>query len=645
MRIINELPKTLVDTYQRFLSDVPEEYQPLATKLLHFLVGSSRSLTLEEMRVLIAIQGHHHTIAAVEGNAEPNMRATLEKALGPLVRIWDSRIYLVHQSLKDFLRNLSIHPENPLCATYGIDLGKASLLFAETCVSYLLLEDFQSDLFTSDQQSIKNSPISPAATSIEDIEDEAPFEQFWNLQGTGEDFLFKDPEVTESEACASITTKYPLFDYATKNWAAHFRAAFNFSQHDLQESVVRLSDCSNTQGMNWLRFYWHQMEPEISLPLNFSPLLTGSYFGHISTVELALSHDSTPDSHLGAHAIYWASRMGHLDVVNRLLQENINADVEVITGQTAFIAAVQLGHLEVVKRFLEDEGLISGTREYRVNHAVMGGRTPLSIASSRGFVEIVRQLLQHPRLQPDITGYDQWTPLYYAVDGNYMDIVQLLLTDNRTSINHVDREGRNILSWAAAAGHLEIAKYIISIKDLRADEPDHKGRAPFSWAAGQGHLETVKFLQHSCAISTKVDGQRIDISRKDNFGRNALSWACERGHRKVVEYLIKHDPKGVDEADVDGWTPLAWALFCQAPTTVQALLDSGLVDVNKKDRGGKCALSWAVDYGYLDVVKILLSVEGIDIQSTDRNGWTPMRYATSSHPHPDIIQVLQEASR
>lgn len=36
------------------LYSISAEYQELASKLLHFLVGSLRPLTLEEMRILLA---------------------------------------------------------------------------------------------------------------------------------------------------------------------------------------------------------------------------------------------------------------------------------------------------------------------------------------------------------------------------------------------------------------------------------------------------------------------------------------------------------------------------------------------------------------------------------------------------------------
>ncbi|CZR56660.1 uncharacterized protein PAC_06549 [Phialocephala subalpina] len=640
MRIIDELPTTLKATYERFLSDISMEYQPLATKLLNILVGSSRPLSLEEMRILIAIQSHHRTIAAVEEDAEPNMRETLQGVLGPLVRISESesKIYLVHQSLKEFLEDLSNQPDNPLSTLYGVDFGKAHSLLAEACASYLLLEDFNEDLFSSDQIVNTYSPTSPVAMSPED----ADVEHLWDGYALGEDTLFKEPEASETEACISIAARYALFEYGARHWAEHFREASksNAPASDLQKSVTTLSDGVQTQGMNWLRFYWNQAESETSLPMNFVPLLIASYFGHLTTVELILSKEPGTAPDLGARAIYWASRMGRNAVVDRLLRENFNPDLEIVTGQTALIAAVTLGHLAVVKHFLEDDGAIPGQGGYRVNHAAIRGRTPLSIAASNGSVDIVRILLQHPQIQPDIVSSDHRTPLHWAVCGKYLDIVQMLLTDNRISVNRVDREGRNVLSLAAEAGDNEIVKYLISFTQLRADEPDNEGRTAFSWAAGAGHLETVRLLRRSCAISTKSMPARIDIGKRDNAGRNPLSWACGAGHCNVVEYLIRHNRQGVDTADLDGWAPLAWALFSHNPKVVRLLLDSGFVDVNKKDANGRSPLSFAVDYGYLDVVKVLLSVEGIEVSSTNDRGWTPLSYAAN---RPDIAKLLEEA--
>jgi ankyrin repeat protein len=624
-RIIDELPQTLTATYERFLHGISTEYQRHASRLLHLIVGSVRPLTLEEMRLLIAIQDDHRTLAAVEEDALFNIQETIEGVLGPLIRIWDSRIYLVHQSLKEFLQTLSSQSEHPLSATYGVNPRKASLLLAHACVSYLLLDDFKQDLFTKDQPSTEASPISPVAT----FHKTESIEQIWDPFTVGDDTFLNDPAIFEADACVSIGKQYALFDYAARHWPEHFALASSTSPPELQQSVLLLSDASSPQGLNWFRFYWLHAETDLSCPQDFIPIVAASYFGHLTSLKLLLQGGSPIEADAGTRGIYWASRMGHSDVVDLLLREGVNPDARTLNGQTALIAAVQFNRLDVVNRLLEDEGFISKEKGYRVNYAMLGDRTPLSIAAGNGLPEVVRNLLQHSRIQPDIADSDQWTPLFWSITGKHLDVLQLLLVDNRLSVNHVDKSGRNLLSWAASEGELEFVKYLMSLKHLRADEADRNGRTALSWAAGHGHLETTIFLRRS---------QRIDVSKKDRDGRNAISWACSGCHDAVIKYLIKYDPKGVDEADVDGWTPLAWALFTKAPKTVQLLLDSGLVDVNKKDINGRSALSFAAGYGYLDVVQILLKTEGIEIDSKDNDGLTPL---TCASRHPDVVKALQ----
>ena len=616
--IVDQLPKTLAETYERFLYGISAEHQDHARQLLHLVVGSLRPLTLEEMRSLLAIQDHHRTLASLEEDALFNIQIYIERVLGPLVRIWDAQIYLVHQSLKDFLLSLSTQSTHPLSAIFGIDPREASSVLARACVQYLLLDDFENDLYSRHRPSLEESPISERESST----DAGSIEQFWDSMNIGDDTLFNDPAELEAEYCAYIAKQYPLFDYSARYWTKHFLSASPRSIPELQDSVLTLSNTASSHGLNWFRYYWICSEINLSRPDNFSPIVTASYFGHVTSLKSVLREGVSIDPSMGCHSIYWASRMGHQSIVDLLLGKGISPDVEVLEGQTCLTAAVQFNHIHVVGRLLEDEGFIAARQCYRVNYAARGGRTPLSIAAGNGLVEIVRKLLQHPRVQPDIEDANKWTPLFWSISGKHLDVLQLLLRDEQVSVNHLDKSGRNVLSWASSEGEHEMVKYLMSLKHLNAHEPDRKGRTALSWAAGSGHLQTTAYLR-----------RRIDVSTKDNDGRNALSWACSGCHLSVVEYLIRYDPNGVDEADTVGWTPLAWALFENSPKTVQLLLDSGRVDVNKKDHSGRTALAWAASYGYLDVVRILLKTEGIDVDS---------RAISCAERYPDILEELQE---
>lgn len=613
-RIVNEIPRGLAANYERFLQDISAEYQERASKLLHFLVGSPRPLTLEEIRILLAWQDSHRTVAAVEEEGQPNILATIEGILGPMVRISDSRVSLVHQSAKEYLQDLSTQKDNPLCAAYGVDPDNASMLLAQICISYLSLDDFKKDIFSMQQPSVDTSPISPVDQTPE-LEDTLAFVDPFAI---GEDAIMQDPAFVESEACKSISERYTLFDYSAMHWARHFSSCSSICSQSLITSAIEITENNKSSNLGWFRYYWFHAGVSSANPLEFTPFTIACFSNHLASVKWLLENGPPQDRDALGIGLYWASRMGHRDVVDHLLRRQVQPDLKTVEGQTALATAAQFDHIPVVE-------LLAEVDETDVNHRNNRGRTPLSLAAGNGHYEVVKRLLDHQQVQPDLPDYNKWTPLFWATGGKYLGVLKILAADHRVDINHVDRQGRNAFSWAAADGETELVKYLLSHEDLDVQNKDLQGRNAISWAAGNGHIRTISVLLRS---------SRIDLSGKDNNGRNAISWACSGGHHTLVEYLIKHDPTGVDEEDVDGWTPLAWALSTRSPKTVGVLLASGLVNVNRKDVFGHTPLVWAAGYGYGEIVRILMNVEGVEVDSEALSRAT-------MYGHTDVIRALK----
>lgn len=70
--------------------------------------------------------------------------------------------------------------------------------------------------------------------------------------------------------------------------------------------------------------YWRSNEPGLPYPNDFDPIVTASYFGHTVTLKTLLSDSLANKTDVGSRASYWASRMGHYDVVNLLLQDEVD---------------------------------------------------------------------------------------------------------------------------------------------------------------------------------------------------------------------------------------------------------------------------------------------------------------------------------
>ncbi|KAI9815250.1 MAG: hypothetical protein M1827_002730 [Pycnora praestabilis] len=619
-RIVDDLPQGLAAIYDRFLHSISLECQEVATRLLYIIVGSLRPLTLDEIRILLALQDHYRTAAAVAEHSQPNIRETIEGILGPLVRISDSRVHLIHQSVKEYLYSLSTRLEHPLSAVYGVDPHRASMLLTKTCISYLQLDELTIDLFSAYQISAEDSPVSPVvqtseADSVDLLSD--PF-------ALAEDAILKDPATIESEACRSIPERFILFDYSAMHWAEHFASCSAICPDIILESALALSESSGHRRSSWFRYYWFYAGMGLAVPLYFNSFVTACFFGHLTSVSSLMENQIAPDQDTIACGMYWASRMGHRDIADYLFQGKVLHDSKIMDGQTPLVAATQFGHLPVVELLIANDAT-------DVNYRSRGGRTPISIAAGSGHLGIVQRLLNHKQIQPDIPDSSQWTPLFWAIGGKYLDILRMLAADKRVDLNHVDKQGRNALSWAAAAGEDEFVKFLLTARNLEVQHKDVKGRTALSWAAENGHSETISILRRS---------KRIDFSGRDGGGRNAISWACAGGHHMVLDYLIKYDSGGVDEEDENGWTPLAWALDKAAPKTVEVLLASRVVNVNRKDRSGRTPLSWAAGYGYVDIVRMLMNVEGVEIDTTDAGGRTPLSWATM-YGFTEVMRCLQ----
>ncbi|MCJ1359347.1 MAG: hypothetical protein MMC33_009349 [Icmadophila ericetorum] len=624
-RIVENFPKDLEATYGRFLHSISAEYHDIASKLLHFLVGSLRPLSLEEIRILLAIQDQHRTANEVERDCEPNMRETLDGVLGPLVRISDSRVYLIHQSLKEYLHDLSTRADDPLRIMYGVDPHNAAMLLANACALYLSLDDFAKDLFIANQSINDESPVSPVLHSS-DVGD--TLEIFADPYSLADDMILKDPAELEFEAQKAISANYLFFDYSATHWAEHFSSCSKICPQELRKRALSLSDTTNDRNANWLRYYWLDAGVGIEFPQDFDTFVTACFFGHLTSVLSLLNNNAALDPAPSGYGLYWASRMGHQNVVSHLLERGVLPDARTVDSQTALTAAAQFDHIRVVAILLDHS-------ETDVNHRSKGGPTPISIAAGNGHLEVVEKLQSHAGVDPDMPDYSGRTPLIWAVNGKYANIVRTLTADSRVNINHPDKQGRTALLWAASEGEEEVIEHLLlhlpTHATLNTQHKDLKGRNALSLAAENGHLETVTLLRRS---------KRIDILARDNSGRNAISWACSGGHDKVVEYLLRYDRVGADEPDDDGWTPLAWALDTSSPKTIRVLLASGLVDVNRKDGNGRTPLSWAAGYGYVEIVRLLVGVEGVDVDSRDGAGYTPLDWA-GMYGFEDVVRCLK----
>jgi ankyrin repeat protein len=599
-RIINTFPPNLEATYSRFLRGISFEDQEDARKILRLLIGGSRHLTLVEMNIAFTIDQGHKSVADVSDDLQLSIRATLQNIVGSFVRIKevdqsserDSKVSLIHQSAKEYLTDLARHSADNIVQSLAVPLVDAALSISQSCIRYLLMEDFQADIFASEKTSIE--------TSSRKSSHSFPATDFDTMGLGGSlglddhldlDNFFKDSQDADEEQCTWVSQNYTFFDYSAIHWAEHYSLCEYVAPKSVRDAVRRLTANPSCVLTNWLKYYWFKNNMEYSFPENFETIEVAAFFNlSILLTEIMEKAESGREGRK-TRALFWAARMSSLDCIRVLLQHGTNPNGIGIDRQTPLTISAQYGHLDAVHILLNDTCT-------DVTLRAKSGRSALSFAAGSGHLEIVEALLNRGAFRPDDQDNTHWTPLFWAVQGDYANIVQLLLKQPSVDINQVDKSGRSVLSWAAGEGARRALKVLLRHSSINLNHKDAKGRSALSWAAGNGQKDVVITLLH------RTD---IDKATKDNDLRNAISWACQGGHTNTLRTLLKNQCGGEDDVDVDTWTPLLWALFIRSPATVEALLSTRRVQIDRQDGYGRTALIWAASYGYLDVVQLLLS--------------------------------------
>ncbi|CAN6336394.1 unnamed protein product [Urochloa humidicola] len=117
-----------------------------------------------------------------------------------------------------------------------------------------------------------------------------------------------------------------------------------------------------------------------------------------------------------------------------------------------------------------------------------------------------------------------------------------------------------------------------------------------------------------------------------------LHLAAAAGKVEMCKLLIKDFHANVDATDVQGATPIVFAVQGAGSTAVVSLLLSHGADANNTDLGGIAPLHIAAERGFYEVAELLLS-EGADVDPLCENGGAPIHIA-AKHGHAKVLELL-----
>ena len=376
---------TLDDTYERILQNIPKQKWQHAHRLFQCVVAARRPLRVEELAEIFAIGfGPNSASNLVEDWRPSNPEEAVFSACSTLITIIDDGgskiVQFSHFSVKEYLTSDRLQTSDVMnIRQFYISLEPAHTIMARACLAVLLQLE----------------------------------------------------ENVDNERLAT----FPLALYAARNWVVH--AKFENVASQVQEAMEDIFDPSKPHFLEWIRIH------------NVDDI-------HSNIGRLEESGISTP---LFFVALCGFSGLARHLIITRAL--DVNAKVHF--GQTPLFAASRMGHVDVAQVLLDHGADINALDIY--------DQTILSWASSEGHSKVVQLLLEHGANVNTPNNYDHTTALYRACESESLEVVRLLL-DHGADVQIPDKDGLIPLEVATRQAHHDIAQLLMDRGAKREEEEE-----------------------------------------------------------------------------------------------------------------------------------------------------------------------------
>ena len=455
--ILDELPESLDETYERVLKSINRANRDHSLRLLQCVTVAVRPLRVEELAEVLTVDFN-----AVRNGGMPNVKpdwrwsdqhqAVLStcSSLITIVDDGDSQVVqFSHFSVKEFLTSDRLARSSGDISRYHILLSPAHTILAQACLGVLLRLDEHIMRY-----------------SASDI---------------------------------------PLADYAARHWVDH--AQFEDVSSHIQEVMEYFFDADKPHWAAWLRVYdiddrpWFNFTPHsvirIPAPLYYTalcgfydlaehlviknpehvnarggrmvtPLVAALSRGHFRVSDLLHEHGSDlhPHGEWGMTPLHGASYHGLVDMMRWLLDHGANVNARSDDGFTPLHLFMVLDRPEICRILLEHNADINTRDNF--------GKAPLHWAAMTKYARDANDMLKTMQLllghgaDPNVRDDDGCTPLHDSSwwkkenNGLYSGTVEgaHLLLDHGANIDAENNEGKTPLQLASEAGYLEMVEFL-----------------------------------------------------------------------------------------------------------------------------------------------------------------------------------------
>ena len=376
-KVLNELPTTLDDTYERMLQAIPKEKFQHSSRLFQCMVAALRPLRVEELAEIFAIEfDMGDTLNLVVGWRPEHPEEAVLSTCSTFITIIDDEgskiVQFSHFSVKEFLTSDRLQMSDVgNIGRYYIPLGLAHAILARACVAVLVQLDEEED--------DKRSEVLPLAPYV--AKNWVRHAQFEDVASRIQDslaYLFNPkephfrPRILLQGVLEVYSTRPAFFDNEPDKLTPLFLAAFcGFSVLVKHLIVTHTPDVNAKCDDDWSTLHGASSSGQVDCARilldhgadvnvvgwgDFTPLHYASCNGHLRVTRFLLEHGANLNAQSLDHRtpLYVASE-GRLDIVRLLLDHGADVTIQENgrNGLTSYQVATRVGHHDVAQLFLE----------------------------------------------------------------------------------------------------------------------------------------------------------------------------------------------------------------------------------------------------------------------------------------------------
>jgi ankyrin repeat protein len=613
-RVLQELPTSLDETYERMLRDILKANPDQAYRLLQCLTVATRPLRVDELAEILALNfdDANDGVPALHKDWRwDDERQGVLATCSSLIVVVDSYDYslgrmtrvvqFAHFSVKEFLTSDRLTDIKADVSRFHIHLEPAHTVVAQACLAILLHSDHDDGV-----KSI--SPLSDYAARH--WVDHAHFGNVSLRIEFGMRRLFDPakPHFTAWLNSYNLDHEWTSFvrdDSSSSRSRRRPKPKFtSLGEDDAPLCLYYAALCGVRDLIKYLIIKYPQ-HLNAKVGLNKSPLAAALYRRHFQIADLLHQHGAVlPIGANGCTLLHAASADGLVDVAQWLLV-GADANAQDDDQRTSLHEASENGHVDIARLLIEHGADIHARDQNQL--------TPLHLT---WHPETAQLLIKHGA---DVHARDQSqsTPLHLAQEAETAQV----LIKHGADVHARDQSQSTPLHRAWRA---ETAQVLIKHgTDVHARDQNQSTPLHLAWDA-----ETAQVLIKHGA----------DVNARDQSQSTPLHLAWDAGTAQV---LIKHGAD-VHARDQSQSTPLHRASSLPSwlgETPVHLLIERG-ASVNAYDKNHQTPLHRVSSCDDPDVGSLRLLLEnGADVDVEDDEGLTAYQIA-SANGHDEIAQLL-----